>query len=95
MERVSLTVVVIAIWNLIRRKLHGLLDFYLTLTFYMFRLIDYAAFVESMFILWSVSALLWLRFKRPDMNRPIKVSLLDKNRPIKVTLLTDLSKEVY
>lgn len=41
-----------------------------------YRLIDYAAFVESMFILWSVAALLYLRWKKPNMERPIKVNLV-------------------
>ena len=38
-------------------------------------LINYMAFVDSLFVTFSVSALLWLRFKRPEMRRPIKVSL--------------------
>jgi len=41
-----------------------------------YRLIDYAAFVESMFILWSITALLWLRWKQPNLERPIKINLL-------------------
>jgi len=40
-----------------------------------YRLIDYAAFVESMFILLAIASLLYLRYTRPDMPRPIKVSL--------------------
>lgn len=40
-----------------------------------YRLIDYAAFVESMFILLAIASLLYLRYTRPDMERPIKVSL--------------------
>ena len=38
-----------------------------------YTLIDYTAFVESSFILVSVSGLLYLRYKRPNMERPIKV----------------------
>jgi solute carrier family 7 (L-type amino acid transporter), member 5 len=36
-------------------------------------LIDYLTFVESLFITMSISGLLWLRIKRPDALRPIKV----------------------
>ncbi|XP_075231240.1 solute carrier family 7 member genderblind [Lycorma delicatula] len=38
-------------------------------------LITYSSFVESFFIMLSVSGLLWLRYKKPDMHRPIKVSI--------------------
>ncbi|XP_034247810.1 Y+L amino acid transporter 2-like [Thrips palmi] len=38
-------------------------------------LITYSSFVESAFIMLSVSGILWLRYKRPDMERPIKVSV--------------------
>jgi len=41
-----------------------------------YRLIDYCSFVESMFVLWSVAGLLYLRWTRPKMDRPIKVSLV-------------------
>ena len=40
-----------------------------------YTLIDYTAFVESMFILVSLSGLLYLRYKRPNMERPIKLNL--------------------
>jgi len=40
-----------------------------------YRLIDYAAFVESMFILISIASLLYLRYTKPDLPRPIRVSL--------------------
>jgi solute carrier family 7 (L-type amino acid transporter), member 5 len=36
-------------------------------------LIDYLTFVESLFITMSISGLLWLRIKRPNALRPIKV----------------------
>ncbi|KAK9504604.1 hypothetical protein O3M35_010905 [Rhynocoris fuscipes] len=39
-------------------------------------LITYASFVESFFITLSVSGLLWLRYKQPNMTRPIKVNLV-------------------
>ncbi len=41
----------------------------------MYRLINYVAFVNWLAIGGSVVALLWFRWKRPDMNRPIKVSV--------------------
>ncbi len=42
-----------------------------------YTLINYAAFVGSLFILVSISGLLYLRYRRPDMERPIKVSDAD------------------
>jgi len=39
-------------------------------------LINYASFVESSFILLSIASLLFLRWKRPDMERPIRVWLV-------------------
>ncbi|KDR07989.1 Cystine/glutamate transporter [Zootermopsis nevadensis] len=38
-------------------------------------LITYSSIVESVFIMLSVTGILWLRWKRPNMVRPIKVSL--------------------
>ncbi|XP_066940167.1 Y+L amino acid transporter 2-like [Macrobrachium rosenbergii] len=38
-------------------------------------LINYISFSESAFILTSIAALLWLRYKEPDRHRPIKVWL--------------------
>lgn len=38
-------------------------------------LITYSSFVESAFIMLSVSGILLLRYKQPDMERPIKVSI--------------------
>lgn len=38
-------------------------------------LINYVSFVEALFTLISVSGLLWLRYKRPNAQRPIKVSI--------------------
>lgn len=37
-------------------------------------LITYSMIVESFFIMLSVSAVLYFRYKRPNMHRPIKVS---------------------
>lgn len=39
-------------------------------------LINYVSFVEALFITISVLGLLWLRRKRPDMKRPIKVNIM-------------------
>lgn len=39
-------------------------------------LINYASFVESSFILLSIASLLWLRYKQPDMPRPIRVTII-------------------
>ncbi|KAL0101807.1 hypothetical protein PUN28_019148 [Cardiocondyla obscurior] len=36
-------------------------------------LINYVSFVEALFTTLSVSGLLWLRYKKPDLHRPIKV----------------------
>jgi len=41
-----------------------------------YALIEYAAFVESMFILISIAGMLFLRWKRPEMTRPIKVNII-------------------
>lgn len=39
-------------------------------------LINYLSFVEALFTTLSVSGLLWLRYKRPDAERPIKVNII-------------------
>ena len=38
-----------------------------------FELINYTSFVESLFMTVSVAGLLWLRYKQPNRERPIKV----------------------
>ena len=38
-----------------------------------YSLINYTAFSESLFVTLSVAALLWLRWKQPELHRPIKV----------------------
>lgn len=48
---------------------------YLTTT-HIYVLINYTSFVESLAVAVSVGALLWLRYKQPDRERPIKVSLI-------------------
>lgn len=42
----------------------------------MYLLINYTAFNESLFITLSVAGLLWLRYKQPDLERPIKVNII-------------------
>ncbi|XP_054711197.1 Y+L amino acid transporter 2-like [Uloborus diversus] len=39
-------------------------------------LINYTAFVEASFVTLSVAGLVWLRYKQPDLERPIKVNIL-------------------
>ena len=39
-------------------------------------LIVYVTAVEALFILCSVAGLLWLRYTRPELSRPIRVNLL-------------------
>jgi solute carrier family 7 (L-type amino acid transporter), member 5 len=41
-----------------------------------YALINYVSFVEALFILMSISGLLYLRVKQPDAKRPIKVNLI-------------------
>lgn len=51
----------------------GLLSLVMLCTSDVYTLIDYSIFIESMFIMFSVAGLLWLRYKEPDLHRPIKV----------------------
>jgi len=39
-------------------------------------LINYTAFVEALFVTLSVAGMVWLRYKKPDLERPIKVNIL-------------------
>lgn len=39
-------------------------------------LINYVSFVEAVFTTISVTGLLWMRYKKPDLHRPIKVSII-------------------
>lgn len=41
-----------------------------------YALINYVSYVEALFILTSISGLLWLRVKQPDAKRPIKVNII-------------------
>ena len=39
-------------------------------------LINYTSFIESLFTTVSVAGLLWLRYKQPERERPIRVRKL-------------------
>ena len=52
-----------------------------------YELINYTAFVESLFIAISVAGLLYLRYKQPNRERPIKVS---KQVQIPIIICADL-----
>ncbi|XP_018025153.1 Y+L amino acid transporter 2-like [Hyalella azteca] len=54
----------------------GLLSLAYLSTTNIYTLIEYASFVESMFILTSIASLLYMRWKKPDMERPIKINLV-------------------
>jgi hypothetical protein len=53
--------------------LQNILSLVMLSTSDIYLLITYSSIVESVFIMLSVSGILWLRWKRPDMVRPIKV----------------------
>lgn len=53
-----------------------LLSLIMLCTSNVFVLITYSSIVESFFIMLSVAGILYLRWKQPDMDRPIKVSLI-------------------
>jgi len=42
-------------------------------------LINYTSFVESLFQLLSVISLMYLRWREPDLARPIKVNMNQRN----------------
>ena len=48
----------------------------LLITSDVFILINFTSFVESLFIMLSVFAVLYLRWKEPDLVRPIKVNII-------------------
>ncbi|XP_013785942.1 large neutral amino acids transporter small subunit 2-like [Limulus polyphemus] len=45
-------------------------------TIQVYTLINYAAFSEALFVMFSVAGLIWLRQKQPYLKRPIKVNLV-------------------
>ncbi|XP_037091885.1 Y+L amino acid transporter 2-like isoform X1 [Pollicipes pollicipes] len=54
----------------------GLLSLVYLCTSDIFALINYASFIESSFILCSISGLLYLRWKEPARERPIRVNIV-------------------
>ncbi|KAK4302863.1 hypothetical protein Pmani_025088 [Petrolisthes manimaculis] len=54
----------------------GVLSLVYLCTTDIYMLIEYSSFVESMFILCSIAGLLYLRWKCPDMERPIKINII-------------------
>lgn len=64
------------VFNLKIFSLQMLLSLIMLCTSDIFVLITYSSIVESFFIMLSVAGILYLRYKKPDMDRPIKVSLI-------------------
>ena len=54
----------------------GLITLLLLTTSDVFILINFTSFVESLFIMISVFAVLYLRWKEPDLERPIRVNII-------------------
>jgi len=54
----------------------GLLTLLLLFIKDIYVLINYVSYVEALFTLISVSGLLWMRYKQPKTERPIKVNLV-------------------
>jgi len=54
----------------------GVLSLVYLCTSDMYVLINYASFVESSFILLSIASLLYLRWKHPELPRPIRVTII-------------------
>lgn len=52
-----------------------------------YALINYASFVEALFIGMSIGGLLLLRVTRPDMKRPIKVGSCFPNKNFTVNIV--------
>ncbi|XP_017767931.1 PREDICTED: large neutral amino acids transporter small subunit 2 isoform X2 [Nicrophorus vespilloides] len=53
-----------------------LITLFLTIIEDVYVLINYVSFVESLFIMISVTGLIWMRYKRPEMARPIRVPMV-------------------
>lgn len=53
----------------------GLLTLMYLTTTKVYTLINYTAFIESLFVTLSVGGLLYMRYKRPNIKRPIKVNI--------------------
>ncbi|KAK7580606.1 hypothetical protein V9T40_001235 [Parthenolecanium corni] len=54
----------------------GILSIVLVVVDDVYSLINYTTFVESLFTLFSVAGLVWLRYKKPELKRPIKVNIV-------------------
>ena len=54
----------------------GVITLLLLTTSDVFILINFTSFVESLFIMISVSAVLYLRWKEPELERPIRVNIV-------------------
>ncbi|XP_076373371.1 large neutral amino acids transporter small subunit 2-like isoform X2 [Tachypleus tridentatus] len=54
----------------------GVLSLAYLSTVQVYTLINYAAFSEALFVMFSVAGLIWLRQKQPHLKRPIKVNLI-------------------
>ncbi|XP_054165298.1 Y+L amino acid transporter 2-like [Oppia nitens] len=54
----------------------GILSLLYLTTTEVYALINYTAFIESLAVTFSVAALLWLRYKQPNLKRPIRVNLI-------------------
>ncbi|XP_076333155.1 Y+L amino acid transporter 2-like [Tachypleus tridentatus] len=54
----------------------GLLSLAYLTTVHVYTLINYTAFSEALFVMFSVSGLLWMRIKYPHLNRPIKLNIV-------------------
>lgn len=64
---------------LIFGHLQGIISLAMLMTDDLYDLINYTSFVESLFQLVSVTGLLYLRWKEPDRERPIKVTNTNHN----------------
>ncbi|XP_023240023.1 Y+L amino acid transporter 2-like isoform X1 [Centruroides sculpturatus] len=53
----------------------GVLSLAYLSTIQVYVLINYTAFIEALFVMFSVGGMLWLRIKQPHMERPIKINL--------------------
>ncbi|XP_022235558.1 Y+L amino acid transporter 1-like, partial [Limulus polyphemus] len=54
----------------------GLLSLAYLTTVQVYTLINYTAFSEALFVMFSVSGMLWMRIKYPHLERPIKLNIL-------------------
>jgi hypothetical protein len=67
------TVTILKINKLTTFIFQNMLSLVMLCTSDIYLLITYSSIVESVFIMLSVTGILWLRWKQPEMVRPIKV----------------------